>query len=239
MADSLKDWGIVAKPSYIAVHERVGEPGAEAEDFIEQARRQPPIFVINNYGESPITTPLQSLDSAFVPIVPIDALGASGSSVTRILPLPQEPKSWGESDVSSIEGGKTPTFDASKDLAAPIYGGAIAEKKDANGNVGRLVVIGSSNFAANQFLDIPDMKLARSHIEVARFPGNGELFTNSVFWLAHMDRMIALSPAALDTARIEAISPGMLNFWRYGVLLIGLPLVAVCAGLMVWQTRKD
>jgi hypothetical protein len=31
----------------------------------------------------------------------------------------------------------------------------------------------------------------------------------------------------------------MLNFWRVGVLLIGLPLLALASGLVVWQARRD
>ena len=71
---------------------------------------------------------------------------------------------------------------------------------------------------------MPDPKMAKQQkVDVARFPGNGELFTNSVFWCAHQERMIALSPSALDTARIEPIKPGMLNFWRFGVVLVACP----------------
>jgi LPXTG-motif cell wall-anchored protein len=31
----------------------------------------------------------------------------------------------------------------------------------------------------------------------------------------------------------------MLNFWRWGVLLAGLPLLAVVAGIVVWRKRQD
>ena len=105
---------------------------------------------------------------------------------------------------------------------------------------GRLVVIGCARFPYNFLITLPDQKVFdRTGREVARFPGNGELFTNSIFWLAKMDKMIALSPSALDTPRIRPMSTGMLAFWRIGVLLIGLPLVAVVSGLLVWQARRD
>ena len=88
-------------------------------------------------------------------------------------------------------------------------------------------------------LTIPDQKLARQKVEVARFPGNGELFTNSIFWLANQEKMIALSPSALDTPRIRPMAPEMLAFWRVGVLLIGLPALALAAGFIVWRSRQD
>jgi hypothetical protein len=240
MADALKDWGVKPRTDFLAVHEAIEQPAAESSDFIEEARRRPPIFVINDFGDSPVTTPLNSLDAALVPLVPIEAPGAADCAISRILPMPLVPKSWGESETEPVTHGKTPTFDPKSDLPGPIYGGAVVERKDKNGNIGRLVVIGCDSFAVNGMLDIPDPKIFKqNHIEVARFPANGELFTNSIFWLSHMDKMIALSPAALDTARIRPISPGMLNFWRYGVLLIGLPLIALCSGLMVWQKRRE
>ena len=235
---ALKDWGISVRPNMIAVHEPVVVQGARADDFVEEARRQPPIFVINEYGgPHPTTDTLQALDAALVPMVPVEAPGAPGVGVTKLLPVPNQPQSWAEGDVTGVTRGARPTFDPkSGDLPGPLYAGAAAERKDK----GRLVVIGCSRFASNSLLGMPDIKVwERTGREVARFPGNGELMTNSVFWLAKMDKMIALSPSALDTPRIEPISKGMLAFWRIGVLLVGLPLLAVISGLLVWQARRD
>ena len=105
---------------------------------------------------------------------------------------------------------------------------------------GRLVVIGSMRFATTALVTFPDQKIYdRTKQLVSRFPGNGELFTNSIFWLAKMEKMIALSPSALDTPRIRPMAPGMLAFWRIGVLLIGLPGLALVAGFAVWRSRRD
>ena len=41
------------------------------------------------------------------------------------------------------------------------------------------------------------------------------------------------------TPRIQPMSNGMLAFWRIGVLLVGLPLLALVSGLLVWQARRD
>ena len=235
---ALKEWGVAVRPNMIAVHEPVVVQGARADDFVEEARRQPPIFVINEYGgPHPITDTLQALDAALVPMVPVEAPGAAGVEVTKLLPVPNEPRSWAEGDVQSVTRAAVPTFDPKAgDLPGPLYAGAAAERKDK----GRLVVIGSTRFASDSLLGMPDLKVyERTGREVARFPGNGELFTNSVFWLAKMDKMIALSPSALDTPRIQPMSKGMLAFWRIGVLLVGLPLLAVVSGLLVWQARRD
>lgn len=232
----LADWGVDVKPDIIIVHEPVGSPDQPSEDFIEQARRQPPIFVLNQYGDSPVTRTLQSLDAALVPLLPVDTRTVAGCTATKILPVPQDLKVWGESDLSSLGPRSTPTFDPkSGDLPGPFWCGATVEKQGK----GRIVVIGNTNFAANGLLEFPDPKMARSKLDVARFPGNGELFTNSIFWLSKMDGLIALSPSALDTSRIRPMSAGALQFWRLGVLVIGLPLLPVLAGLVIYQVRKE
>ena len=238
LSSVLKEWGLNARPNVVAVHEPITVAGGRAEDFIEEARRQPAIFVVNEYGPPhPITGTLQALDAALVPMLPVEAPGADGAEITRLLPVPQNPQSWGETDISSVTRRRSvPTFDPKTDLAGPLYAGAAVQKKDK----GRLVAIGCQAFVNNFLLTMPDQTVyERTGREVARFPGNGELFTNSVFWLAKMENMIALSPSALDTPRIQPMSRGMLAFWRIGVLLIGLPLLAVVSGLLVWQARRD
>jgi hypothetical protein len=60
-----------------------------------------------------------------------------------------------------------------------------------------------------------------------------------VFWLTGMDTMIAVSPTALEIPRVAAISPAGLNFLRVGVLIVGLPLVVLMAGSLVYLKRRD
>jgi len=232
----LAGWGVDVKPDIIIVHEPIGASDQPSDDYIEQARRQPPIFILNHYGDSPVTKTLETLDAALVPLLPVNATPAAGLTITKILPIPEDLKIWGESDLASLGRTGPPTFDPKTgDLPPPLWSGAIVEKAGK----GRIVVIGNAQFAANGLLEFPDPKMARSKLDVARFPGNGELFTNSIFWLAKMDNLIALSPAAMDTSRIRPISTGVLNFWRVGVLLIGLPLLSLVAGLGVYQWRKE
>jgi hypothetical protein len=135
--------------------------------------------------------------------------------------------------------GKKVEFNApasgGNDVPPPIYAGAAVER-DAGG---RLVVIGSLQFVMNDFLSIPDMEYARQGIPVARFPGNAELFTNSIFWLSKMETMIAISPAAMEVSRIAPMTDGTLSALRIGVLLVGLPLAVVIAGAVVYFARRD
>ncbi len=51
--------------------------------------------------------------------------------------------------------------------------------------------------------------------------------------------MLAISPHALQVARIKDMSPATLGFWRFGIFTIGLPLAVIVAGLLVYSNRRD
>jgi len=255
MEGVLKGWGIEAKTDTIAVHEPVKAAGGGASgDMIEDAKRQPPIFVLNQYGDHEIGKAVRALDGVFIFPGVVKVLSPpKGVSVTPLVPIPTLPKAWGERDFATLSRDDDPTYTpgtgARDDMAGPLYLGAAAERTGgaattgpttAASRGGRLVVLGSAWFAFDQFINFPDLKLRDKYkVNVARFPGNGELFTNSVFWLSHKEGMMALSPAAMEVSRIAPLSPGALNFWRVGVLLIGLPALSIIAGFFVFFARRD
>lgn len=238
--EALDEWGIKVRTDAIAVHQPVESPPGGSSDFIQQALRIPYIFLISEYGDHMLTKPLRSLDSALVPLCVVQTEKKDGYDVTPILPVPQKLKTWGETDVmNALENAKV-SFDkpgeAGGDLAPPLYGGAVGQKKDG----GRVVVVGCADFPVNGLVGMPDPDLLQEQrIIVPRFPGNAELFMNSIFWLARMDPMIAISPAAMEVNRIADMSGATLNFWRIGVLLVGLPGLVLVGGLVMYMSRRD
>ena len=98
------------------------------------ARRQFPVFVLNEYGDHPITRTLQSLDLALV-------LGGARSGPTKIAAARRERDAAaaaadhagelgrGERLSEEVGPNKTPTFDPDKgDVPTPLYLGAAAER---------------------------------------------------------------------------------------------------------------
>jgi hypothetical protein len=234
----LKDWGIDLRVDAVAVHETTPQPEGASDDPAQELQRYPFVFNIRNYGDSPITKPLRSLDSLLVPLLPVTTHEVKGITITPLLPIPGAPNApacWGETDLTSLQQNKTPVFNPANDIAPPLFAGATAEK--ATGQ--RVVVIASPYFIFNQTLSEVDPDLARKRIFVPRFPGNMELFTNSMFWLAHQDSMISISPAAMQVQRIADMSDATLNTWRVGVLLVGLPGLVILAGFMMYVARRD
>jgi hypothetical protein len=238
LASALKDWGVELHPDAIAVHETIKlNDSAASSDPMEEAKARPYIFDCRDYGNHPIANAVKNLDSVLVGSTVIRTHDAKGATVTPLLPLSANLpglKTWGETDIDSLEKG-TVEYNEGKDMAPPIYAGAAVEKTGG----GRVVVIGSVSFMSNRLIRIPDPNLLRRGILVNRFPGNLEFSTNSFFWLAHLDTMIAISPTAMDVSRIGDMSGGMLKLWHIGVLLILLPGCVIAAGLMVYANRRD
>lgn len=239
MSEALAPWGVTVKPEVIAVHELVEQQGGRTGDMIEEAQRIPFIFVLHEYGDHEITRPLRSLDGLLIPMVLVQTEPKDGFEATPIIPIPTTPPAWGESDAEAALDGRKVEFNApaqgGNDYPPPIYAGAAVERSAG----GRLVVLGSLQFVTNDFLSIPDMEFARAGEMVSRFPANGELFTNSIFWLSKMETMIAISPSAMEVSRIEPMSDTALKAWRIGVLLVGLPLAVVVGGMLVYFARRD
>jgi hypothetical protein len=239
---ALRDWGVELHTDMITVHEQIpAAANSSGSDFIQQALRQSFIWDLKSYGDAALAEPLKNLDSLWVELTPVKSHEVSGYKTTQLLPIPdapQAPKSWGKKDFTSLQDGTPPKFQPDKgDIPGPLFGGAAVEKQ----NGGRLVVLGCGMFATNTFLlQLFDQDIARNEGRlVSRFPGNGEMATNSVFWCSKMDSMIALSPAALQVSRISNMSPVTLGFWRVGMLLVGLPCLVLVGGLGMYFHRRD
>jgi hypothetical protein len=236
LSAALKEWGITLRTDAMLVHELIKSEGAQA-DMIEQAKKNPIFFEIRDWGSHPITAATRSLPGIFFFGVPVVTSSAKGVKVTPLIPIPDAPsapKSWGDTEAGASRDA-APKFKPDKDLAGPLFGGAAAEKDGG----GRVVVIGSARMMFSDAVELLDPELERKEIRVIRFPGNGELFSNSIYWLSKQETMIAISPASMDVGRIEDLTPGAQRFWRGGVLLFGLPMLVLIAGVMVYLARRD
>lgn len=241
MHEALAEWGIDIDTGAMVVHEAIPAQGGPSGDFVEDAQRVPHIFVTNNYADHTITKPLQSLDFLIFRMLPVKTRSVAGYDAKPLLPAPNG--AWGERSIEAAMRNEPITFDPPKDgtggdIPGPLLVAAASEKQ---GGGGRVVAIGGLEVFINGVVDVPDPKLLQREqpIVVSRFPGNAELFANSVFWLAKMEPLIAISPAAMEISRIEPMSEGTLKAWRIGALLVGLPGLVIAAGAFVWFARRD
>ena len=98
------------------------------------------------------------------------------------------------------------------------------------GKVQKVVFFGDGDFAADH------VAFYRTMFGQQVFPGNAELFLNSLLWVAGTEHLITVSPEALEARRI-----GDLGAWTLPLrilIIAGLPLAAGIVGLIVYILRR-
>lgn len=117
---------------------------------------------------------------------------------------------------AELEEAKGPLGDGtpSKEAASP-------EQSQEKPNKARIVVVGSSLFAANKFY---------------KLQGNGDLFMNTVSWLAEDENLIAIRPKSLKSQPVVLTTGESLVALLIPVILV--PLAWVIAGIAVFLYRR-
>lgn len=161
----------------------------------------------------------------------VDALPTKPEGVTVQVLAKTSPTSWAETRFD-----QEPVFDKDKDTAGPISVAAVATIEVKSGppqdekspaapakKEGRLAVFGSSNFVSNRFL--------------SRFPSNGNLFLNTINWLAQESDLISIQPKTA-APRLLNLTETQKRLMGYVSLLI-LPLIVLVTGLVLWLRRRS
>ena len=139
------------------------------------------------------------------------------------------PNSWTEIDKDQLESGKA-EYNEEREKRGPIpimsvTTFAVKGKEDAEGakrdRYGKIVLIGDSDFANNTNLNLA---------------GNGDLFLNTINWLAEEADLIAvrakksnMSPVVLTAAQGRAI------FW---IPVVMIPSFVLMAGVAIYSRRR-
>jgi ABC-type uncharacterized transport system involved in gliding motility auxiliary subunit len=153
-------------------------------------------------------------------------------------------ESWAETDLKVLHEGRT-AFDADSDRRGPITIAAVATintgsagkaevstsssaesteqpEKEKSAHAARLVVFGDSEFANNSLFPVQ---------------GNGNLFLNTVSWLAEEEDLIAIRPRKGGGSGPVMLTAAQapLIFWLPVVIL---PLAVFASGAVVFMRRK-
>ena len=126
--------------------------------------------------------------------------------------------SWATSNLSSGEI----RINEAKDKKGPLDLGAAATINTADkNNPGRVVVVGSSEWASNGYL---------------RFNGNKDMFLNMVNWLSADEDLISIRPKDPEDQRLAMNKSQMgMVFWTSIVFIPGL---IILAGISIWWRRR-
>ncbi len=111
--------------------------------------------------------------------------------------------------------------------------GAMAQKGQ-----NRIVVIGSPLLVQNAIIQAGGLAISGSQPTlIAAYPGNEQLFMNSLYWLAHESHLIAVSPRATVALRISDMSPAEETTVRL-LSFLGPAFLAIVAGFSVYLVRR-
>ena len=132
----------------------------------------PEVPIIQQYDSHPITRDLAGITTLFPLTRSITALKTPPKGVTVQTLAKTSPDSWGETNRADLQRGVAQPDP--QDLKGPLAVAAVATIDKA-----RMVVYGTSNIAANQFLNIQ---------------GNRDFFLNTVSWLAEEEDQISVRP---------------------------------------------
>ncbi len=206
VSDFLKKWSVDVGDNFIVDATGVGRLFGAG----------PTVPLVTNYGSHKITErfnvmtffPLVRSVSPVVP--PVDGLNVETliSSADR---------SWGETDMKSAEA----TLDESKDLKGPVPLAVVVTKDLGENKKSRLIVFGDSDFPTNGFFNLQ---------------GNGNLFMNTVTWLAQDEGFISIRPKNPDDRRLTMTEAQGRLLSYFSILL--LPMGILIAGVSVWIKRR-
>ncbi len=124
--------------------------------------------------------------------------------------------SWGETTL----GTPDVRFDKGRDLAGPVTIAAVSTKK-SGGIQSRLAVFGDADFANNSYF---------------RVQGNGDLFLNTVSWLAEEKDLISIRARQPEDRRVFLnAKQGRAVFL---LTVVAMPLAAALAGIWMYIRRE-
>jgi ABC-type uncharacterized transport system involved in gliding motility auxiliary subunit len=159
------------------------------------------------------------------------------SGVTATILAKTSANSWSERQLTDQEV----TYDEGKDVAGPISIAAVVtvepteeetekkteeeteeEREESPTQEGRLAVFGDSDFATNRYYYLS---------------GNGNLFLNTINWLAEEADLISIQAKTASPRTIQlTATQGRILFF---VSVIILPLVVLVSGITVWVRRRS
>jgi gliding motility-associatede transport system auxiliary component len=174
----------------------------------------PEVPIVQQYDPHPITRDMSGITTLFPLTRSISAAKTPPTGIT-VQPLAQtSPQSWGETDFQALMRGEAKPDP--QDPKGPLPVAAVATKDKA-----RVVVYGTSNLAANQFLNVQ---------------GDRDFFLNTVSWLAEEEDQIAIRPKdTRQTPIFMSTQQGQAVFW---LPVVVLPALAVVGGVAAVVRRR-
>lgn len=193
----------------------------------------------DQYQEHKITKDMTTLTTVFFGAIPVNIAGTQdvkqSLNLWKLLQAPD--RAWGE---TNSESGKKPENDREVDVQAPFnlaiaiepadpataasiaHGAPAPEPGTSPAKGPRFVVFGDSDFATNDY--------------TGNYPGNLDIFLNSITWLAQKEAQLGISAKPQDF-RQAVIKPIQMRIISWLTVFV-IPAIGIVIGGIVWWERR-
>jgi len=176
----------------------------------------PQVALVTHYESQPIVEQLRGTATGFPLARSLDVKNTDKTSVQKL--FDSSSTSLATTNLSSPSVNVNDPKNKKGPLTLAAAGTYNTGKQNSQG---RFVVVGSSTWAANRFID---------------FNGNNDLASNAVNWLSSDEDLISIRPKPQDDRRITMTARQV--SWVRAVSQFVLPFAVVIVGVSVWWKRR-
>jgi ABC-type uncharacterized transport system involved in gliding motility auxiliary subunit len=176
----------------------------------------PAVPLVGNYGNHPITKDMTRTGTFFPLARSVKTGGAGSGEIISTELLKTSEASFGETELKNNQA----KLDEGKDMKGPVSLGVAASKRMGEKEA-RFIVIGDSDFATNGYV---------------RLAGNGDLFLNTINWLAQDEDLISIRPKSAANRSVTMTQGQQSTFFWLSVIF--MPLAVIGSGAYVWWKRR-
>jgi ABC-type uncharacterized transport system involved in gliding motility auxiliary subunit len=206
LAKVLESWGVTLQKDLILDLNPMGQIAGTG----------PQVALVTSYDSQPIVSGMKGMATGFPLSRSLEIKSGDKTSVQKM--FDSSDSSFATTDLSSPRVN----VDDPKNKKGPLTLAAAGTYNTGKENSqGRFVVVGSSSWLANRFIN---------------FNGNSDLALNTINWLSSDEDMISIRPKPQDDRRITMTTRQMM--WVRATSQFLLPAVVVIAGIFVWLKRR-
>jgi ABC-type uncharacterized transport system involved in gliding motility auxiliary subunit len=206
LTNLIQSWGVTLNKNLILDLNPIGQI----------AGLGPQVALVSNYGSQPIVSDMKGTATGFPLARSMEIKNTDKTNVEKL--FDSSDSSLATSNLSSA----AVDIRDPKNKKGPLTIGAAGTYATGKENSqGRFVVMGSSSWAANGFIN---------------FNGNNDLALNTINWLASDEDLISIRPKEQEDRRIT-MTRAQLNWVRITSQFL-LPLLVVVGGVSVWWKRR-
>jgi ABC-type uncharacterized transport system involved in gliding motility auxiliary subunit len=176
----------------------------------------PQVALVSSYSSQPIVSEIKRTATGFPLARSIQIKNADKTKVEKLFD-----SSTSSLATTNLSSDRVSVQDPNNKKGPLTMAAAGTYNTGKENSQGRFVVIGSSGWAANRFID---------------FNGNSDLALNAVNWLSSDEDLISIRPKPREDRRIT-MTRAQLSLVR-GTSQFLLPLIVVVAGFGVWWKRR-